>query len=79
LQGKALDMCLSAQERRKMDIKRVFIIVLDSVGIGAAPDAADFGDAGANTMFRIFDSDKFNIYYQNHSPVYQTKCSNNVL
>ena len=44
-----------------MDIKRVFIIVLDSVGIGAAPDAADFGDAGANTMFRIFDSDKFNI------------------
>ena len=44
-----------------MDIKRVFIIVLDSVGIGAAPDAADFGDAGANTMFRIFDSEKFNI------------------
>ena len=44
-----------------MDIKRVFLIVLDSVGIGEAPDAADFGDAGANTMFRIFDSDKFNI------------------
>ena len=44
-----------------MDIKRVFIIVLDSVGIGAAPDAADFGDAGANTMFRIFDSEHFNI------------------
>ena len=44
-----------------MDIKRVFIIVLDSVGIGAAPDAADFGDAGANTMYRIFDSEHFNI------------------
>ena len=44
-----------------MDIKRVFIIVLDSVGIGYAPDAADFGDLGANTMFRIFDSEKFNI------------------
>ena len=44
-----------------MDIKRVFLIVLDSVGIGEAPDAADFGDAGANTMFRIFDSEKFNI------------------
>ena len=44
-----------------MDIKRVFIIVLDSVGIGAAPDAADFGDAGANTMYRIFDSEYFNI------------------
>ena len=44
-----------------MDIKRVFLIVLDSVGIGAAPDAADFGDAGANTMKRISESDKFNI------------------
>ena len=29
---------------------RVFVIVLDSFGIGAAPDAADFGDAGANTI-----------------------------
>ena len=30
--------------------KRVFLIVLDSFGIGAAPDAADFGDATANTL-----------------------------
>ena len=30
--------------------KRVFLIVLDSFGIGAAPDAADFGDARANTL-----------------------------
>ena len=30
--------------------KRVFIIVLDSFGVGAAPDAADFGDAGADTV-----------------------------
>lgn len=30
--------------------KRVFIIVLDSFGVGAAPDAADFGDAGADTL-----------------------------
>ena len=44
-----------------MDIKRVFVIVLDSVGIGYAPDAADFGDVGANTMKRISASDKFNI------------------
>ena len=29
--------------------KRVFLIVLDSCGIGAAPDAALFNDAGANT------------------------------
>jgi len=29
---------------------RCFLIVLDSVGIGAAPDAADYGDMGANTL-----------------------------
>ena len=44
-----------------MKAKRVFIIVLDSVGIGYAPDAADFGDYGANTMKRISASEKFNI------------------
>lgn len=31
-------------------MKRVFILVLDSLGIGAEPDAADFGDVGANTL-----------------------------
>ncbi len=30
--------------------RRVFLIVLDSFGIGEAPDAAAFGDAGANTL-----------------------------
>lgn len=44
-----------------MNTRRVFIIVLDSVGIGYAPDAADFGDVGANTMKRISGSEKFNI------------------
>jgi len=31
-------------------MKRVFLIVLDSFGIGALPDAASFGDAGTNTL-----------------------------
>ena len=31
-------------------MKRIFLIVLDSLGIGAAPDAADFGDAGVHTL-----------------------------
>ena len=31
-------------------MKRVFLIVLDSFGIGAAPDAKQFGDSGANTL-----------------------------
>lgn len=31
-------------------MKRVFLIVLDSVGIGEMPDAADFGDEGSHTL-----------------------------
>ena len=32
---------------------RAFLIVMDSVGCGGAPDAAEFGDAGANTLGHI--------------------------
>lgn len=32
---------------------RAFLVVLDSVGCGGAPDAEDFGDAGANTLAHI--------------------------
>ena len=31
-------------------MKRVFLIVLDSVGIGEMPDAADYKDEGSNTI-----------------------------
>ena len=41
--------------------KRVFLIVLDSCGIGEAPDAQSFGDKGANTMGSISKSKEFNI------------------
>lgn len=40
-------------------MKRVFLIVLDSFGIGTAPDSADFGDAGADTLGSIRRSAKF--------------------
>lgn len=40
-------------------MKRVFLIVLDSFGIGTAPDSADFGDAGADTLASIRRSAKF--------------------
>ncbi len=33
-----------------MENKRVFLIVLDSVGIGEMPDAKQYGDEGANTL-----------------------------
>ena len=42
-------------------IKRVFLIVLDSCGIGEAPDSADFGDKGCNTLKTISQSPYFNI------------------
>ncbi len=38
----------------------MFLIVLDSFGIGAAPDAEAFGDAGSDTLGAIVRSEKFN-------------------
>ncbi len=38
--------------------KRVFLIVLDSCGIGALPDAAAYGDEGSNTLKACYDSGK---------------------
>ena len=40
-------------------MKRLFLIVLDSCGIGAAPDAADFGDVGADTLRSCAKSEAF--------------------
>lgn len=37
-------------------MKRVFLIVLDSYGCGAMPDAADFGDAGVSTINSVASS-----------------------
>ncbi len=44
-----------------MKIKRVFLTVLDSFGIGAEPDAHLFGDEGANTLASIAASGVLNI------------------
>ncbi len=41
--------------------KRVFLIVLDSVGIGAEPDADLFGDVGTNTLRSCSTSKFFNM------------------
>jgi phosphopentomutase len=37
---------------------RVLLIVLDGAGIGAMPDAPDWGDAGADTFGHILESRK---------------------
>ncbi len=42
-------------------IKRVFTIVLDSLGIGEMPDAHIYNDEGSNTLKSLYESGKLNI------------------
>ena len=42
-------------------MKRVFLIVLDSFGIGAMPDSESFGDVGVNTLASCTTSGKLHI------------------
>ncbi len=41
--------------------KRVFLVVLDSVGIGEMPDSAEYGDAGSNTIRSAASSAAFSM------------------
>ena len=42
-------------------MKRIFLFVLDSFGIGAMPDAESFGDEGGNTLAACATSSKLHI------------------
>ena len=42
-------------------MKRIFLIVLDSFGVGAQPDAESFGDAGSNTLASCAATGKLHI------------------
>ena len=42
-------------------MSRVFLIVIDSFGIGEMPDAASFGDEGSNTLLSCSKSDEFDL------------------
>jgi hypothetical protein len=42
-------------------MKRIFLIVLDSFGVGAMPDSQSFGDVGVNTLASCATSDKLHI------------------
>ena len=33
--------------------RRIFVVVMDSLGVGEAEDAAQFGDVGSNTLSHI--------------------------
>ncbi|NLL00367.1 MAG: phosphopentomutase [Clostridiales bacterium] len=42
-------------------MKRVFLVVLDSVGIGELPDAKDYNDEGSHTLYATSKSEYFNM------------------
>ena len=42
-------------------MKRIFLIILDSLGIGEAPDAEKFGDNGSNTLRSVYNTGLLNI------------------
>ena len=42
-------------------IKRIFLIVLDSFGIGEMPDAKDYGDEGSNTLKSCYKQKDFSV------------------
>lgn len=42
-------------------MKRVFLVVLDSVGIGELPDADNYGDVGSHTLYAASRSDYFHM------------------
>ena len=44
-----------------MKFNRIVLLVLDSAGIGEMPDAADWGDAGSDTLGNILKSRKVNL------------------
>ena len=59
----ALGTALSVEaEIGKSPYDCIFVIVMDSLGVGAMPDSADFGDIGVNTLGHISESvDTFEI------------------
>ncbi len=62
-----------------MKAKRVFLTVLDSVGIGALPDAAAYQDEGSNTLkscarspfFRMQNMEKLGLFHITGAPFYR--------
>ena len=46
-----------------MKFKRIFLLVLDSLGVGETVDAVNFGDVGANTLGHVMD--KCNLFIPN--------------
>lgn len=46
-----------------MKFKRIFVLILDSLGVGEAEDASNYGDTGANTLGHILE--QYNLFVPN--------------
>ena len=53
--------CIIIIENMAIKFERICLLVLDSAGIGEMPDAASWGDAGADTLGHILESRKVNL------------------
>ena len=41
---------------RRREERRAFVVALDACGVGELPDAADYGDAGSNTLAHLAEA-----------------------
>ena len=56
-----------------MSKKRVFLMVLDSFGVGESPDANKFGDEGSSTLGAVTNSKELNIEVLKKMGIYNIK------
>lgn len=54
---------MTIEEENSMTFERVHLVVLDSVGIGEAPDAKEFNDEGSHTLGHIAEKAGLNVPY----------------
>ncbi len=52
---------MKQRTERGSGMKRIFLIVLDSFGIGEMEDAAEYGDKGTNTIASVSSSSYFHV------------------
>ena len=45
-----MNILIGVRKKVMLMFKRIFLVVMDSVGIGEADDASKYGDTGANTL-----------------------------
>lgn len=54
-------ICVAFGDGMEHDMKRIFLVVLDSVGVGELPDANLYGDVGSNTLYAASTSSYFHM------------------